>query len=433
MTNLPQAFLQEMKELLNDEFDDYLKCFDEPYYRALRVNTMKISVEKFKEIFLYELEPVPWSSNSFYFKDENVTKHPFWHAGLYYVQEPSATLPASVLDVKEGERVLDLCAAPGGKSTELAAKLNGTGLLVSNDYSVSRSQILLRNLERFGVKNSFVVSEAPEKLLKYFPGYFDKILVDAPCSGEGMFRKEPHLIDAWIEKDSSQYAPLQKSILASAIGMLKEGGQLVYSTCTFAKVEDEEVIQYALSLDPTLKVVPLPAYEGFVQNEYGTKLFPHKIHGEGHFVTILQKGEKKEADKKSHKKSFTFENMNIEMDHAELTKIKDKVYLIPNTEVDMKGLRVLRSGLLIGEEKKNRLELSGPFALALQDANNSIHFSQADDRVMRYLRGETLQIKDFDVKDGWCLVCINEYPLGFGKVSGGQLKNKYPKAWIYHG
>ncbi len=435
MAALPEKYQKKMKELLGDEYEAYVSCFEKPFHRSLRVNTSKITVEEFLEKFPYHLEPVAWNPNVFYFFDEGVTTHPYWFAGLYYIQEASASLPAQVLPIAKGDKVLDLCAAPGGKSTQLSAKLDGTGLLVSNDYSVSRSQVLLKNLERAGSKNCFVMSEDPKKMTKYFPEYFDKILVDAPCSGEGMFRKDHRLISSWMEKDGSYYAPLQKEIVESAWKMLKPGGMLVYSTCTFSLEEDEEVIQHLLSLDETMKVVDIEQTEGFVRNAYGTKLFPHRIAGEGHFVSLLQKGEAADNGWRPKEKTITVEGMSVTLDHAQKIKIGEKVYACPEIDVDLKGLRILRSGLYLGEEKKNRFEPSVTLALAMKakDSTNSVSFEAGDERVMRYLKGETIEAKEKNVKDGWTLVCVDDYPLGFAKASKGVLKNKYPKAWIYQG
>lgn len=298
MMQLPEKYLNEMKNILKDEFDLYLNSFNEEHITSLRVNESKISVEEFLKVFPYPLEQVPWCHNGFYYRSTDpVTKHPYYYAGLYYIQEASAMLPAETLPVEENDRVLDVCAAPGGKSTELGVKLKDSGVLISNDISYSRCQALLKNLERFGIRNAYVISESPDKLEHYFDEYFDKILIDAPCSGEGMFRKDASLIEAWKEKDSSCYVPIQKNIMQSSLKMLKPGGYIVYSTCTFSKEEDEEIIQYALSLDDCLEVIPLPYVDGFVQNAYGTKLFPHRIHGEGHFVSLLRKkGDKKKTD-----------------------------------------------------------------------------------------------------------------------------------------
>ncbi len=434
MIELPERYLEEMKDLLKDEFDDYINSFDEPHDTALRVNESKISVEQFLQIFPYHLEPVPWCHNGFYYDPSDpVTKHPYYYAGLYYIQEASAMLPAESLPIEEGDRVLDVCAAPGGKSTELGAKLKDTGVLFSNDISYSRCQALLKNLEKFGIRNAYVCSESPEKLESYFDGYFDKILIDAPCSGEGMFRKENHLIKSWIEHDSSYYVPIQKSIVKSCLKMLKDGGMIVYSTCTFSVKEDEEIIQYALSLDPSLKVMPIPMRDGFTQNEYGTKLFPHKVKGEGHFVSLLVKdGDRQKNQRKENDHSFQQENIHATFMNSKCIEIKDRMYASRDTGVDLSGLRLMRSGVLLGEKKKNRFELDEilPMYLKENEYTNAIHFDVDDPRVIKYLKGETIQIDDPSIKDGYAIVCVGKYPLGFVKVSKGSCKNKYSKSWI---
>ena len=418
MMQLPEKYLNEMKNILKDEFDLYLQSFNEEHITSLRVNESKISVEEFLKIFPYPLERVPWCHNGFYYRSSDpVSKHPYYYAGLYYIQEASAMLPAETLPIEENDRVLDVCAAPGGKSTELGVKLKDSGVLISNDISYSRCQALLKNLERFGIRNAYVVSESPDKLEHYFDQYFDKILIDAPCSGEGMCRKDASLIESWKEKDSSYYVPIQKSIMQSSLKMLKSGGYIVYSTCTFSKEEDEEIIQYALSLDDSLEVVPLPYVEGFVQNAYGTKLFPHRIHGEGHFVSLLRKkGDKKEN--RYCKDTVTFEEGNI---HASR-----------DTAVDLDGLRIMRSGVLLAEKKKGRIECNEilPMYLKAKELKNSISLHADDIRVIKYLKGETIDVKDQACKDGLHVLCVDGYPLGFVKCSKGICKNKYPKAWI---
>ena len=289
---LPEKYVDKMKEMLKDEYPLYEKSFDKAPFRGLRVNTSKISVENFLRLFPYELEPIPWTSDGFYYKDDSVSKHPFYYAGLYYLQEPSAMLPAEVLPIVENDIVLDACAAPGGKSLKLLNKLNDSGVLLSNDISASRARALLRNIERQGFTNYFVTAEDTKKLETRYPETFTKILLDAPCSGEGMFRKEPSLIKSWLEKGNDYYAPIQKELLLSCIRMLKDGGMLVYSTCTFDESEDEDVIKYVLDEYPDMKLVPIEMKEGFVKGKdgIGVKLFPHKINGEGHFVCLLQKG-----------------------------------------------------------------------------------------------------------------------------------------------
>ena len=303
--NLPKEFEEKMKTLLGSEYEEYTACYDEPRHYGLRVNTAKISVEDFLKIAPWPLEPVPWIENGFYYDGDHIqpSKHPYYFAGLYYLQEPSAMTPASRLPVEPGNRVLDVCAAPGGKATELGAKLQGTGILAANDLSSSRAKGLLKNLELFGIGNVLVLSEEPGKLVSYFEGYFDKILIDAPCSGEGMFRKDKKMVKAWEEHGPSFFSKIQKSIITQAAQMLRPGGMLLYSTCTFSPEENEQTIEYLLQEYPEFQICEMEGYEGFVngmpqvtesRNEELKKtvrIFPHRMKGEGHFLALLQKGE----------------------------------------------------------------------------------------------------------------------------------------------
>lgn len=440
---LPENYIQQMKELLKDDFEAYMQSFEQERYYGLRINTNKISVEDFLKISPFPLEPIPWTDNGFYYQgDQKPAKHPYYYAGLYYLQEPSAMLPAQVLPIEEGEYVLDTCAAPGGKSTELAAKLQNTSLLLSNDISTSRCQGLIKNLELSGSYNTWVCSEDLIDLSKRFAEIFDKILVDAPCSGEGMFRKEPHLISSWQERDDTYYPPIQKEILSCAIDMLKPGGMIVYSTCTFSTKENEEVIQDALHRHSDLHLVPIPKQPGFssgIGMEECVRLFPHKIKGEGHFVALLQK--EGNASKKVVKK----ENSSLPEAFKEFLKIcsfdfskgcfsikNDKIIWSPQQLPEQRRWRLLRSGLICGEIKKNHFEPSQAFALALKKSQfkNTVDLSVDDPRVIKYLKGETIDIKDRDTtsKD-WILVCVDGFPLGFGKIDKGIIKNKYAKGW----
>lgn len=440
---LPENYIQQMKELLKDDFEAYMQSFEQERYYGLRINTNKISVEDFLKISPFPLEPIPWTDNGFYYQgDQKPAKHPYYYAGLYYLQEPSAMLPAQVLPIEEGEYVLDTCAAPGGKSTELAAKLQNTGLLLSNDISTSRCQGLIKNLELSGSYNTWVCSEDLIDLSKRFAEIFDKILVDAPCSGEGMFRKEPHLISSWQERDDTYYPPIQKEILSCAIDMLKPGGMIVYSTCTFSIKENEEVIQAALHRHSDLHLVPIPKRTGFssgVGMEECVRLYPHRIKGEGHFVALLQK--EGNASKKVVKK----ENSSLPGAFKEFLKIcsfdfskgcfsikNDKIIWSPQQLPEQRRWRLLRSGLICGEIKKNHFEPSQAFALALKKSQfkNTVDLSVDDPRVIKYLKGETIDIKDRDTTSkGWILVCVDGFPLGFGKIDKGIIKNKYSKGW----
>ena len=308
LEQLPQEFLERMEHMLGEEYPAFLQSYEEPRKFGLRVNTMKISVEEFQRLAPFHLTPIPWIPNGFYYeREDDPARHPFYYAGLYYLQEPSAMTPASVLPVMPGEHVLDLCAAPGGKATALGAKLAGEGLLVANDISASRAKALLKNLEIFGIRNSFVTNAYPAKLAEQFAGAFDKILVDAPCSGEGMFRKDLANARVWSLEKVKECAKTQHEIIRQAVSMLKPGGLLLYSTCTFSPEENEQTIASLLQEHPELQLVELPWYEGFAHgrpeladgNPELTKcvrIFPHRMAGEGHFLALLYKKKDGEAD-----------------------------------------------------------------------------------------------------------------------------------------
>lgn len=454
---LPIAFETKMKEMLGEDYANYLASFEQDAHQGLRVNTAKISVENFLKLFPYSLTPVDWCKNGFYYeKKEKPAKHPFYFAGLYYIQEPSAMATASLLPIEEGDVVLDLCAAPGGKSTELAAKLHGTGLLVSNDISNSRAKALLKNIEVFGVGNALVISEPPNILAKRFPAFFDKILIDAPCSGEGMFRKQNNMMKAWENNGVDLFVGLQHSILKDAVTMLKPGGTIIYSTCTFSKEENEQSVEYLLSLDDSLHIMELPLFEGFDKGhpEWGNtgnyeltkcrRLWPHRIKGEGHFVAMIRKDIKEITSsvteyvfskEKLSKEAVDFiKSIRYPFDLSRMDVQKERVFYIPEKMPFVKGLRILRCGLYMGDMKKNRFEPSQSLAMFLQASEfpNMIDLSLEDTRVIKYLKGETIELTESQYdscKDGICLICVNGFSLGFGKLSKGTIKNKYLPGW----
>ena len=262
--NLPESYLKTMKDMLGDDYDAYLESFNDKRLYGLRVNNLKISTEDFLKISPFKLKPIPWIKNGFYYEeDDKPAKHPYYYAGLYYIQEPSAMTPASRLPIEPGDFVLDLCAAPGGKATALGAALNDTGFLLANDISTSRARALLRNLELFGMKNMLVTDEKPAKLAQRFPAFFNKILLDAPCSGEGMFRKEEALAHDWTPEKSAELSDIQKDLVLKAADMLRPGGMLLYSTCTFSPEENEQTIEYLLQEYPEFKICEMEGYEGF--------------------------------------------------------------------------------------------------------------------------------------------------------------------------
>ena len=444
-----------MREILGEEgLAEYLDSFEKPKFTGLRVNTSKISVEEFLRISPFKLRRVPWTENGFYYTEEDSpTHHPYYYAGLYYIQEPSAMAPAAVLPVERGERVLDLCAAPGGKATELGAKLNHTGLLVANDASASRTKALLKNLEVFGIPNLLVTSEMGDRLDRYFHEYFDKILIDAPCSGEGMFRKQAHMIPAWEKQGPEVFANMQREILRQAAELLKPGGTMLYSTCTFSKLENEGSIDGFLAEHPEFTLEEIPRQEGFCSGmpelvgsrfplERCVRLFPHKIDGEGHFLALLKKaGEKipgapepagRPGRIPAELEAF-LQDVSMPMELSRIVVKDTKVFLMPEGVGRCPGLRFLRSGLYLGELLKKRFEPSQAFAMALkkEEYASVIDLSAADDRVIRYLKGETLEIEDGESSrpEGWQLVCVDGYPLGWGKLIRGTLRNKYFSGW----
>ncbi|MDO4261860.1 MAG: RsmB/NOP family class I SAM-dependent RNA methyltransferase [Eubacteriales bacterium] len=453
--NLPSSFVDNMKTILGQELDDYLKSYDKPRFMGLRVNTSKISVEEFERIHPFRsLRKVPWIPNGYYYTEEDApTRHPYYYAGLYYIQEPSAMTPACVLPVEEGDRVLDLCAAPGGKATEMGAKLRRTGLLVANDASASRTKALLKNLEVFGLPNLLVTSEMGDRLDLYFHEFFDKILIDAPCSGEGMFRKQPHMIPAWEKQGPEVFAKMQRTILSQAAALLKPGGVMLYSTCTFSQLENEGSIDTFLKEHPDFHLKDIPQYEGFRPGqpalvgsgfplEKCVRLFPHCIDGEGHFLALLERdgvrtpnmaAPKGRAEKLPEELERFLQDVDMPMDRTRIQIRDTKAFLMPDGVERFGRLRFLRSGLYMGEVLKKRFEPSQAFAMTLKkhEYASTIDLPASDPRVIRYLRGETVEIGDSEsARDkGWQLVCVDGYPLGWGKLVGGTLRNKYFSGW----
>lgn len=455
--NLPIEFEKKMKAFLGDEWDDFLYSYDNNRFQALRFNTLKVQSPEERMRILKTLKissdkKVSWADEAYYF-DENVRpgKHPYHEMGLYYIQEPSAMSAAALLAPKPGMRVLDLCAAPGGKSTQLATYLGDSGLLVSNEINTQRSRILSQNIERMGIKNAIVTNEDSFVLVSHFPGFFNAIQVDAPCSGEGMFRKLPEAIEQWSMENVAICAARQKEILDNAAVMLKPGGTIVYSTCTFSKEENEDVIEYFLERHPDFTL------------EEMERFWPHKVDGEGHFVAKLvrrgcvdtdlkadrktKKNKNSKNRKNETKPALTKENMKLLSEfldesisedmaawikNSRLVMFGEQLYRLSDMEVDIKGLKVQRAGLHIGEFKKQRFEPSHSLALALKlnDAKNVVKLTCDNPQTIGFFNGQSVMLSDeqaAECKKGWALVCVDGYPAGWGKVNGAQVKNHYPK------
>lgn len=484
---LPEAFQEKMRGLLGEEYSQYSKGFEKGYGQTLRVNQLK--TEPAEILRRFPVKPVSWCETGFYYEGEDrLSLHPYYYGGVYYLQEPSAMAPAAFLPVKPGDRVLDLCAAPGGKTTALAGKLRGKGVLIANDISISRCKALLKNMEMAGVKNAMVTCESPEKLHRYFRGYFDCILVDAPCSGEGMFRREPSMAADWSPEEVERYSSIQKEILSLAADMLRPGGYLLYSTCTYSPEENEQVVETLLQGEKGFRVVEIPeCTEEFCrkngvdqghpewsvtkeeQLKHCRRFWNHRVRGEGQFAALLQKNsEELERESRDEEKAEYFaqppqrkkdrqlekggkrfkgkrkNGMDGEMDREAMYRflkecglecpkeriqcIEERAFLLPEGLPPMEGLRIVRSGLYLGDCKKNRFVPGQALAMALkpEEYARSISLSPEDERVEKYLRGETIEAES---EDGFVLVCVDGYPLGWAKASRGTLKNKYTPGW----
>ena len=461
---LPKAFLNRMKLQLGEEYPAFLDSLERPRAVALRFNPLKMA--DFPALpFL--ADPVPWEPMGYYYDPQSRPGlHVYHEAGVYYIQEPSAQTPAQFLEARPGERILDLCSAPGGKATQIAGAMNGEGLLVCNEYVASRAKILSENVERMGIRNALVVNEVPQKLANLFPGYFHRIMVDAPCSGEGMFRKNEDAHTEWSLDNVQMCADRQDEILDAAADMLMPGGRMVYSTCTFAPLENECSIARFLISHKDFSVVEVTLTEGmsagnpeWAEAEMGTldgsikeqlkntiRLWPHKVKGEGHFVAVLRKdgslaedenavvfprnGLEKTMDLKGCKEFEEFVKKEIKADWLKADaksgyfKFHDNIYLLPKDMPAMKGLKVQRSGLQLGILLKNRFEPAHALALALRPDEVVHTWNLSSEEAASFLKGNTFPAEG---EKGWYLITVDGYSIGWGKLAGGIMKNHYPK------
>ena len=450
---LPEEFLSRMERLLGEEYPEFLQSYDRPRAQALRFNPLKGDIGEFLEKAPFTLTPVPWEPNGFYYGTlDTPGKHPYHEAGVYYIQEPSAMAPAAYLGVRPGERILDLCAAPGGKSTQIAAAMQGRGILVSNEIHPARAKILSENIERMGIVNAVVTNESPQHLAEKFESWFDRIMVDAPCSGEGMFRKNEEACIEWSSDNVKLCASRQLEILDCAAGMLKPGGTLVYSTCTFAPEEDEETVSIFLWQHEDFLLCETKKYPGMSQGrgdwitdavpgmENAIRLFPHKLEGEGHFLAVLKKkgevpehfqgfcgGQESPASKNDLGEYPVFAAENLrQLPAGMLLRFGDQLYLAPEGIPALKGLKVLRPGLHLGTLKKNRFEPSHALALALSpgDVKHTWDLPSDSAEIRGFLGGQTFPAEG---EKGWYLITADGYSIGWGKLAGAVMKNHYPK------
>lgn len=442
-----QLFYDRMKTLLSEDFDEFVEALETNLNKGIRLNKLKLDKEEFERLMPFSFEQVPWCNEGYYLEnsEDRPSKHPYYYAGLYYLQEPSAMIPVEALDVKPGDRVLDISAAPGGKSTQISSKLMGKGIIISNDINPKRTIALNKNISLFGVRNSVVINNRPENLKNIFPGFFNKILVDAPCSGEGLIKKNINN----FEIDHEKYVAMQKQILSSVHEMLEDGGELVYSTCTFNPSENEGIINWFLDTFKEYDVADInidgldsgrPEWiNGHISIAKTRRAWPHKIRGEGHFIAKLVK--KSGVINKKYQ-SFLMNKNNLEsyfyfvkeygLDESfdsNVSNINNFVYQIPIGLPNMKNIKPLSTGVLLGEIKRDKFIPSQEMSLLLNKNNfsNIIDINGDDIRIIKYLKGETIEV---DEKiDGLSLVCVDGYGLGFGKSQSGMLKNLYKRQW----
>lgn len=463
---LPQAFCERMRQLLGEEYNDFLSSYEKERYYGLRRNPLKDSAKTFTERMFFNLEKVSWAEEGYYYQAyQQPGRHVFHEAGVYYIQEPSAMAVVEILDPRPGERILDLCAAPGGKSTQIAGRMGTEGLLLSNEIVPERAKILSQNVERMGISNCVVCSEKPERMTMLFPSFFDRILVDAPCSGEGMFRKDEAARNEWSPAHVQMCAQRQRGILEEAAKMLKPGGVLVYSTCTFAPEENEGTVSAFIHDHDDFIIEETPCDSSFLKGRpewitdpadgiaYTMRLWPHKLKGEGHYIARLRrkgepveqagpisvppfkestKGSKERTEnRKMREAAFKFLTEELGLSEAwmsghrgTLTKFGEQIYLVPEGMIPLAGVKVLRPGLCLLADRKNRLEPAHALALALHGEDTDRVLELTGEEAVKYIHGDCFLC---DGMKGWVLLTCAGYPIGFGKASAGQMKNHYPK------
>jgi NOL1/NOP2/sun family putative RNA methylase len=464
--HIPDAFLARMSRLLGEEYPDFLSALRLPVLTGLRVNTLKLSPVEFNHLSPFKLTPIEWCHSGYIVQQggnlEKTTapgKHPFHTAGLYYLQEPSAMAAAEILAPQPGESVLDISAAPGGKATHLAALMRNTGLLVANEIHPRRVWDLAENLERCGVTNAVITNESPGNLAEYFGEFFDCVLLDAPCSGEGMFRKSEPARHEWREGLVRACASRQSAILEHAALLLKPGGRLAYTTCTFAPEENEGVISTFLDHHPEFTILELRPSPGFDAGEPGwsglpahhqlkmaVRIWPHHANAEGHFIALLEKhstsmhpgqdrpmlpGLRSKIENQIGRSArqilsdFVDSSLSARMFASRLLLDGSYIYQLPENCFETRGIKVIRHGLWLGSIKGHRFIPSHSLAMSLHKENalQVVHLRPGDPRLVTYLSGASLEIPG---EDGWVLMTVEGYPLGWGKRVQDTVKNLYP-------
>ncbi|KRN59082.1 fmu domain-containing protein [Limosilactobacillus secaliphilus] len=453
MIKLPDTFIKKYRQLMGDEADDFLAALQGDSYSGFRINPLKNG--RPTQTLEKAAGPVPGVATGFY---GSVDGKSLDHVtGWVYSQEPSAMQVGEVVDPQPGEKVLDLCAAPGGKSTHLIGKMHDQGLLVANEIFTKRARVLASNLERWGTANTVVANEEPQKLVPKFAGFFDRILVDAPCSGEGMFRKDPQAISYWNPDYPSECANRQRKILASAMQMLKPGGVLVYSTCTFAPEEDEQNMAWLLKEYPDLRMLPIPLVDGMdhARPEWAdnnpelakaVRLFPHHFKGEGHFIAKLQLSTAAATTrpKRKKKKRRGQEPWQVSRDEQQLfkqwqtknvpdfaerrlVKFGDQLYALPDQMIDLSGLDLISPGLHLGTFKKKRFEPALAWALTLTSSEVKRQIELTPDQWRQYVHGDVVNVSDSFAGNGWYLLTCEGHSCGWGKLVNHTIKNFFPK------
>ena len=425
---LPEAFLKRMEHQLGEEYPAFLAALERPRAVALRFNPLKGEAPHMD----FTGDPVPWEPMGYYY-DPNARPglHPYHEAGVYYLQEASAMAPVSLLDPQPGEWVCDLCAAPGGKTTQIAGRMAGEGFLLCNEINPKRAKILSRNIERMGVGNALVTNEHPGKLAERFAGCFDKVLIDAPCSGEGMFRKEEAAVTDWSQETVEMCARRQQEILASGAMLVRPGGRLVYSTCTFAPEENEQAVAAFLEKHPDFTMEKAEAPWFTPAGEGAFRLLPHKLLGEGHFAAVLhrqgdaQREEPTAAPAEKLPKEWTdfAKDLEIQLPAGQTLTFGQSIYWAPEGLPQLRGLKVERPGLELGVAKKGRFEPAHALALWLRGCARQQDFAADSPEIAAYMHGDVVSAKE----KGWCLVTVDGYSIGWGKGAENVLKNHYPK------